>query len=112
MDTFVGNVVNLIINTAVTLTGATTLLIKYRKPDGTTGAWVSTIVAGAPRYMEYETGVDDFDQNGIWQLSAFAIIGGAVLDGILTNVEVHRPISISGYVTTSAPTSAPPTTAP
>jgi hypothetical protein len=112
MDTFVGNVVNLVLNTAVTLTGATTLLIKYRKPDGTTGAWVSTIVAGSPKYMEYETGTDDLDQNGIWRLSAYAIIGGSVLDGVIVSIEVHNPISISGFVTTAAPTSAPPTTAP
>jgi hypothetical protein len=112
METFVGDVIDIIVQTGITLTGATDLLIKYRKPDGTTGAWVSTIVGGAVTYMHYETIKGDLDQNGVWQLQAYAEFGATVGNGKIVNVRVHNPISIWNILTTAAPTTAPPTTAP
>jgi hypothetical protein len=112
METFVGDVIDIIVRTGITLTGASDLLIKYRKPDGTTGAWVSTIVGGNPTYMHYETVAGDLDQNGVWQLQAYAAFGADVGNGKIVNVRVHNPISILNVLTTAAPTTGPPTTAP
>lgn len=107
-----GDEVRIIVSTETTLTGATILRLKYRKPDGTTGAWTTTIVVGSPTYMEYTTSVSDFDQEGVWQVQAYAEIGGKICSGRIVDLEVARPISLSGEFSTAAPTTAVPTTAP
>jgi hypothetical protein len=110
METFVGDNIDIVVYTGITLTGATTLLIKYRKPDGSTGAWTATIVGGAPTYMHYVTQAGDLDQNGIWQLQAYVILGGAVGDGRIVSVKVMDPISLFGVLSTPGPTTLVPTT--
>ena len=112
METFMGDEIRILVSTETTLTGATVLRVKYRKPDGSTGAWTSTITVGAPTYMEYTTGGDDLDQEGIWQMQAYAVIGGKTCNGRIVDVEVQRPISLEGEFSTAAPTTAVPTTAP
>jgi hypothetical protein len=53
--------------------GGTSPLIKYEKPDGTTGQWNASIVGGK---ITYTTNSTDLDVPGTWKLQAFVIKGG------------------------------------
>lgn len=110
METFVCDNVDIIVYTGITLTGATVLLIKYRKPDGETGAWTAAIVGGQPMYMHYVTQYGDLDQNGIWQLQAYAVVGGNAGNGKIVDVKVKSPIALDEVLSTAAPTTMVPTT--
>lgn len=49
------------------ITGATSLLMKYTKPDGSTGSFVGTPTDASAGSFEYDiTSADDIDQAGKW----------------------------------------------
>ncbi|MCK5606584.1 hypothetical protein KAR91_32080 [Candidatus Pacearchaeota archaeon] len=56
------------------ITGATPVLIKYRKPSGTTGSWAATITDATTGVIEYEVNADgsDIDEAGEWTFWGFA----------------------------------------
>jgi len=90
METFVGDTVKITLSTGVDLTGHTQLLIKYEKPDKSTGSWVP-IPAGSYS-MEFNTVTSTLDQRGTWRLQAFAAFGVARLHGKWVELKVFAPI--------------------
>ncbi len=53
--------------TGVDITSADPVLIKYKKPDGTTGSWTATIGTESTGIIYYDlTSVSDLDQAGLW----------------------------------------------
>lgn len=110
METFVGDTVLLMLDTGISLAGYTTLLIKYRKPDGVTGVWEATVNALDNNIMEYTTVEADLDTIGEWQLQAFA--EGATFrgHGRICELKVQEVLIVRDDVTTLAPTTLVPTT--
>jgi len=70
-----------------TLTGATTLQIKYKKPSGTTGAWTATIEG--TEYAYYLTEEDDLDESGVWELQLYAVLSAWQGHGAITKMVVY-----------------------
>ena len=90
METFVGDSVKITLSTGVDLTTATQMLIKYEKPDGTTGSW--TPVLSGDSSMEFNTMTSTLDQRGTWRLQAFAAFGAARLHGRWAELKVFGPL--------------------
>ena len=70
--------VRLKLETDITLTGYT-LLIKYRKPNGTTGSWTATIDPDDASKMYYDiTSSATIDQEGTWTFWAHFTSGTTI----------------------------------
>ena len=68
------SLIKIVLETGIaSLSGATTLQILYKKPDGTSGNWTATANGTA---LEYNVQNNDIDQDGNWQLQAYVVIGG------------------------------------
>ena len=68
---FVGqNKLRIQLTTNVDITGATELLIKYKKPDGTTGSWTATSSDDTNGVIYYDLTDDELDQKGDWTIWA------------------------------------------
>jgi hypothetical protein len=60
------------LTTGENIAGATELLIKYIKPDGTTGSWVATENDATEGIIEYTMAdADQLDQVGWWTFWAY-----------------------------------------
>ncbi len=90
METFVGDTVKIVLSTGVDLTGHTELLIKYEKPDKTTGFWVA--ILDGTYAMQFNTVTGTLDQRGSWRLQAFVAFGIRRLHGKWANLKVFAPI--------------------
>ena len=74
------------------ITTATVLQIKYKKPDGTTGAW--TAVVSGTDYAVYTTQLaDDLDQLGKWLIQLYVEMGGAKVHGPVGSFHVYKRVS-------------------
>lgn len=71
------------------VSGASTKLIKYIKPDGTEGSWDSTV---ATQYLQYITVDGDLDQIGQWEVQAKVTLVGGTWHGEVTRFEVRKPL--------------------
>ncbi len=94
METFVGDVVKIILSTGITLTGNTMLLIKYEKPNGVTGHWDAAIVSGAVTSLQYSTTTGDLDVPGTWKVQAYVefVDGAENSHGKWAEITVFAPI--------------------
>lgn len=90
METFVGDSVKITLSTGIDLVGHTQLLIKYEKPDKSTGSW--TPVFDGSDGMEFNTVTSTLDQRGTWRLQAFAAFGAARLHGKWAELKVFAPL--------------------
>ena len=90
MEAFVGDSVKIILSTGVDLTAWTQLLIKYEKPDGTTGSW--TPILEGTTSMEFNTVTSTLDQRGTWRLQAFVAFGLERLHGKWAELKVFAPL--------------------
>ena len=80
----------LILDTGVTLTGATSVLIKYEKPSGATGSWTGTISSSSAQWIEYEVQANDLDEAGDWVFWAYLTDGDSnVAPGNAVTVTVY-----------------------
>lgn len=93
MQTYVGDIVNLRLDTRIVLTGYDVSIL-YRKPNGTTGTWVAAIDGGDNNVMEYETAATDLDLHGTWKLQALAEDPGGTFigHGTIVELEVFEPL--------------------
>jgi len=91
METFVGDTVKLTIDCHLDISGYLTKLIKYKKPDGTTGCWTSAICPADNTCMTYTTLVTDLDVAGLWFIQAYVEGGGAYLHGKWDEFTVFTP---------------------
>jgi len=108
METFVNSTVRIRLFTDLDVSGYTTLLIKYRKPDRTVGCWDATLDPADNEYIYYNTVIGDLDQAGTWLLQAAAEDVGVLLHGLWAKLEVHDPITATCPPTTVAPTTPGP----
>ena len=92
METFVGDSIKITLSTNIDLTGHTEMLIKYEKPDKSTGSWISVIPPGTTSEMEYNTVTTTLDQRGTWRLQAFVVFGIERLHGRWAELKVFVPL--------------------
>lgn len=109
METFVNDTPRITIDTNIDLSGYSTLLIKYKKPDGTTGCWTATICPTDNNCMYYDIALGELDQEGHWLVQGIAKDVGVQLTGRWCKFNVHE--ALAPTCTTAAPTTVPPTTA-
>jgi len=73
------------------ISAATSLKIKYKKPDGTTGLWTATL--DGTNYAYYYTIMGDLDQTGRWEVQLYVVSPGWTGYGEITTFEVIGPLS-------------------
>ena len=72
------NSLRLKVDTSVDITGATTRLIKYKKPDGTAGQFIATEEAPATAGVIYYDFVStELDQEGPWTMWSYVTFSDA-----------------------------------
>jgi len=59
------------LTTNVDLSDATTLLIKYEKPDGTLGSFTASVSDASEGIIYYNVVTDDLDLEGDWKFWAY-----------------------------------------
>ena len=64
------------LDTNVTLTGASSLKILYKKPDGTQGEWDGEIDSTTKIKYAVESG--DIDQAGEWGFQSYFVLNGEI----------------------------------
>lgn len=69
------------------VSAATGLLIKYKKPDGTTGEWSATLYG--TEYIQYTIQAGDFDQDGEYKVQPFFTLGSWVGRGKTASFTVY-----------------------
>jgi len=106
METYVGDTVNLDVDTAIDLTGYTGLYIKFRRPNGSVGFWTAAIDPLDSTHMIYQTDLDDLNMAGAWTIQAHAEALGVHLHGKWYTFTVLTPLA----ETSTPPTTAAPTT--
>lgn len=74
------------------ITGATSLLIKYKKPNGDTGSFAATSTDDENGVIEYQvSSADDIDQSGIWVLWGYVTFAdGRYAAGEPYSITVNR----------------------
>lgn len=105
METFVNDTVKFTIDTNIDVSGYSTLSIKYKKPDGTTGCWSATVCPADNNCMTYTCAYGDLDIAGEWLIQALAQDTGVQLTGLWEKFQVHNPLA--EWCTTPVPTTAP-----
>lgn len=106
MKTFVGDTVQLNLNTSLVLTGYT-CRIKFKRPNGTVGWWDASIDPSNSKIMYHIMDLYDLNMPGEWTVQAHAYVpGGAHLHGEWASFTVMTPLA----ETSTPPTTASPTT--
>lgn len=80
----------LTLETGINISSATTMQIKYRKPNGTTGAWTADLEGTTQ--MKYQMSNSDLDVAGNWVIQAYIVIGGLYGFGEKVNIEVKATV--------------------
>ena len=70
---FVDQKYTLKLDTGTSLTGASTVQIKYRKPDGSTGTWTAS---GAGTEVQRDIESSENDQAGTWYFHSYVTFSG------------------------------------
>lgn len=79
------------LETETDLTGATAQLIKYKKPDGSTGSFIASIVDTKGGIIEYDVGdTADLNQAGEWTFWAHLTFGTGVVPGEPITIEIFN----------------------
>lgn len=78
----------ILLDTGQNITAATTKQIKYKKPDGTTGAWVATVVSNTQ--LRYIAITGDFDIIGEYLLQAYIVLPSWQGHGDVAKLVVHE----------------------
>ncbi len=70
---YVGDIgTDILLYTGVDISGQTTLQIKYKKPNNTTGAWTASVDDNTR--AKYTTVADDLDIPGEWELQVYTVL--------------------------------------
>lgn len=93
METFVGDTPKIVLQTGIDLSVYSTLLIKFRRPDGTYGAWTASLSSEDNTWMEYTTLDTDLNLPGIWALQSHVMGIGIELHGKWVDIQVYTPIA-------------------
>jgi hypothetical protein len=93
METFIGDTVQIILDTGIDISGFTSFIMKYRRPDGSSGIWVAEIDPTNVKRMIYLTLQDDLNQSGMWAVQAHVELNGTMLHGKWVNFTVYVPLA-------------------
>ena len=92
MSVFVGDIgVQFRLDAKKDISTNTSLGVRYRKPDGTTGLWTGTIFG--TDYVTYTTVSGDLDLSGVWVLQIYIVTSNYTAHGKKAQVFVDVPIS-------------------
>lgn len=94
METFVGDTIDIILETDIDVTGFSTLHMRYVKPDGTAGYWEAEVDPGDDTRLIYTTVEEDLDLRGTWRIQAFVQENGTRLHGKWAEFHVFQPLPI------------------
>ena len=94
MEVFLGDVVTMVINTAVDLTGNTVRLL-YKKPNNDEGFWLASIDSADHTLVNYTTNSTDLDTLGKWKLQIVAYQGNTIRHGQVFECKVHKCVTTS-----------------
>ena len=84
---FVGDIgIQLKLDAGIDISDQTTLKIRYRKPDKTTGLWAATV--SATNYAVYTTVSGDLDVSGVWSLQIYIVAPSYTAHGKTANLFV------------------------
>lgn len=90
MSIYVGQgYLTITLDTGISLAGAASPRIYYKKPDGTEGYWEGTI---SGENISKQLDNDDLDQAGIWQFQAYCTIGGLTAWGEVVRERVQNTL--------------------
>lgn len=89
-DYFIQQVIQIRLDTAQDLTGATSPRILYTKKDGTLGFWVASIQGTE---LVYTTSITDIDQPGTWMLQAYYVKSGGAEYGSIVYQYFSKPLN-------------------
>lgn len=79
------------VHTGCALNSAEETLIKYRKPDGSEGAFGAALLDESAGILSYDVGSEDLDQAGWWRFWAWVMFpGGRCAPGRTVRIFVHR----------------------
>lgn len=81
---------DLILDTNVNLSSATTTNIKYTKPDGTQGTFSGT--AYETTKVKYEVQANDLNAVGVWKFQAVVVIGGRIGYGEIIPITIDAKL--------------------
>jgi hypothetical protein len=81
--------VELVFSTGKDLTNATSVLIRFQRPDGTRSQWTATKEGND---IVYTTTPTDLIQVGTWAVQPVAIIDGKRYPGLKSSIKVHRTV--------------------
>jgi len=109
IDTFVNDTVQLNLDLGIDVSGYSEFIIKYKKPDGTTGCWTAALCSSDNERIIYTCVHGDLDISGDWLVQALVRDTGVQLHGRWNEFKVHS--SLAEFCTTVAPTTVAPTTA-
>jgi hypothetical protein len=78
---------DIILDTKITLTGASTTDIHYKKPSGAEGNWVGVVDPANAKNIKYAVTTGDIDETGPYKLQAVVVIGGRTGYGDIIEVD-------------------------
>lgn len=87
-----GDTVKLILDTDIDVTVYTSVSVRYRKPDGTSGLWTGVVDSENDDRILYYTTVDDLDVEGKWAVQAQVESPNIILRGKIVNFMVYDTI--------------------
>ena len=67
------NLLTLTLQTGIDVSGASSALVLYKKPSGSTGTWTATVSGND---VVYDVQAGDLDEVGTWQIQPKVIVGG------------------------------------
>ena len=110
METFVGDTITINVNAGIDLSTYDNLVIKFKRPNGTTGIWNATLDPLDSTHMYYITDETNLNMSGTWILQAHADEVGVSLHGLWTELVVHDPLPETTVVPTTFLSPGPTTT--
>ena len=83
---------NIVLDTGMDLSTATSALIKYLKPDKTEGSWAATVDSPATAgKISYEiASASDLDQSGGWKMWAYITLPQGTVPGDCSTFTVYE----------------------
>ena len=83
------DLLTLTLETGVTVSGASSALVLYKKPSGTTGSWTGT-TSGTKVLYDVQPG--DLDESGVWKIQPKVIIAGEIGYGEIKPLVVEETL--------------------
>lgn len=92
METFIGDTVDIRLNTGIDTTPYTTKYIKYAKPNGTTGHWVAATDPYDSNYLVVACDKNMLTLAGTWKIQSYLGNANESLHGQRIDLIVLAPI--------------------